>query len=268
MFTEAELLRLADGNLAEFAREHARWLPPTRIEEHADLLLTACGSRFPAGVWNCALPLSAGSLTTDSASEALERAQHFFGGLARRFSMYARAHRDAALARLCESQGWARLADTPGMVLAQPIAEPPLPAGLRVQRVESEDDARDFVQIMASAYERMLLPAAVTTKLFAQPQRWLAPHCVALTLCDDGKARAGALALFSHGIAGIYWVGTAPDAERRGYARTLVRALGNLAFERGARAVILQASPYGEPVYRRLGYREFTRYALYLSPER
>jgi predicted acetyltransferase len=68
------------------------------------------------------------------------------------------------------------------------------------------------------------------------------------------------LSFQSHGIAGIYWVGTRPDQQRRGLAEAITRHASNEAFDRGAACVILQATQFGEPVYRRIGYREFSRY--------
>jgi predicted GNAT family acetyltransferase len=56
-----------------------------------------------------------------------------------------------------------------------------------------------------------------------------------------------------------------PDARGKGLAELCTRAVGNLAFDLGARVVVLQASVMGEPVYRRMGYREVTRYPYYLQ---
>jgi predicted GNAT family acetyltransferase len=70
--------------------------------------------------------------------------------------------------------------------------------------------------------------------------------------------------ILTHGIGGVYWVGTVPAARSRGLAAAVTRAVGNLAFDAGARVVVLQASVMGEPVYRRLGYVEVTRYPSYV----
>ena len=70
--------------------------------------------------------------------------------------------------------------------------------------------------------------------------------------------------VLSHGIAGIYWVGITPEARKRGLAEACTRWVGNAAFERGARCVVLQASPQGEPIYRRMGYREICRYGWWV----
>jgi hypothetical protein len=55
-------------------------------------------------------------------------------------------------------------------------------------------------------------------------------------------------------------VATRPDAQRRGLGDAVTRRAGNEAFVRGAACVVLQASKFGEPVYRRMGYREIARY--------
>ena len=46
---EREILTLSDLNLAEAAREMARWHKDYRIEESDDLLLVAGADPFPAG---------------------------------------------------------------------------------------------------------------------------------------------------------------------------------------------------------------------------
>ena len=82
-----------------------------------------------------------------------------------------------------------------------------------------------------------------------------------------GKAAAGAMVIVTHGVAGIYWVGTHPDARGKGLAELCTRAAGNAGFDLGARIAGLQASVMGEPVYRRMGYVEVTRYPTFVRME-
>jgi ribosomal protein S18 acetylase RimI-like enzyme len=70
------------------------------------------------------------------------------------------------------------------------------------------------------------------------------------------------MVVVTHGVAGVYWVGTVPAARGRGLAELCTRAAGNAGFDRGARIAALQASVMGEPLYRRMGYVEVTRYPL------
>jgi predicted GNAT family acetyltransferase len=71
---------------------------------------------------------------------------------------------------------------------------------------------------------------------------------------------AAAQTLLSHGIAGVYWVGTVDDARGRGLGEAVTRAVTNAAFDLGARANTLQASIMGEPIYRRMGYETLYSY--------
>ena len=103
-----ELLRLADCNLVEFCREHARWLPPFKLEERPHALFVASGTRFPAGQANCVFPLESGLV---GASELLEEAGSYFGALGRGFSVYTPTHRGPELAQACEARQWPRLSD-------------------------------------------------------------------------------------------------------------------------------------------------------------
>lgn len=257
---EAELRFLADANLAESFREQARWLAPFVIEEREQGLFVAAGTRFPAGPANCVIPRD----PYFEPAMLVESAQLFFGRLGRGFSIYAPAHFGPGLGRYCEASQWPKLADSPGMVLSAPSAESALPDGVELQVVATPEQADQLVEVSALGFESIGVPPQVTHKLFSQRERWRRPHIHAQILCERGRAVASALALFSHGIAGVYWVSTRPDARGRGYGSLITRAVGNAAFERGARCVVLQATSFGEPVYRKLGYREFTRYPWYL----
>ena len=64
----------------------------------------------------------------------------------------------------------------------------------------------------------------------------------------------------------MYWVASLPSERRKGAADAVTRFVTNAAFDRGASVVTLQASRAGEPIYRRMGYREVVRYERLLSP--
>lgn len=72
----------------------------------------------------------------------------------------------------------------------------------------------------------------------------------------DGRPAGCTGAVDVEGDAGIYWVGTLPEARGRGVASGLMRQALLDARERGCETTSLQATAMGRPVYRRLGYRE------------
>ena len=62
-------------------------------------------------------------------------------------------------------------------------------------------------------------------------------------------------------ITGENGVGTALESRGRGLAELVTRVATNIGFDCGAPYITLQATSMGEPVYRKLGYRELYRFA-------
>jgi ribosomal protein S18 acetylase RimI-like enzyme len=87
-----------------------------------------------------------------------------------------------------------------------------------------------------------------------------APHIAAFLALVLGEPAAGAMVVVTHGVAGIYWVGTTPSARGRGLAELCTRVATNRGFDLGARMAALQASTMGEPIYARMGYATVTHY--------
>lgn len=261
MTTLEELLALSDLNLAESRRAHARFLPPYAIEERDGLLFTATGTRFPSAPFNVAARFGADRCDPQ---ELIDRALAFFTPLKRGFSIQPRGHLDRDLVDACERAGFPCMSNrAPGMVLIERLEPKQLADGV-VCRVIDPSSALDFVKVAAAAYEPIGLPSAVTHKIFSQPARWLTPQWHVRVIYEQAEPVAGAMQLFSHGIAGVYWVGTMPSARGKGYADAIMREISNHAFDQGARAVVLQASKMGEPIYARMGYREITTYPWFI----
>jgi GNAT superfamily N-acetyltransferase len=79
-----------------------------------------------------------------------------------------------------------------------------------------------------------------------------------------GEVVAATSLLFHAGVAGLYGVATVPQARRRGIARTMVLRALALARQEGYHVAILSPTEMSEGIYRRLGFREFTRIRHYM----
>lgn len=246
---------LADANLLAALRAHARWQEPCTCVEDGGVLLIA-------GPNDLAVPFRNGVARVDArvpAARVLQQAQDFFAARGRGYTVLARAGRDQDLIDTLSAAGMAPVADSPCMLIEDPVPALPLPAGLRIERMTQPRHVLDAVHINAEAYEALRLPAVETRLFFARPQEVLRSPVIGFVAYRDEAPVATALTLLSGEGAGVYWVGTAAASRRSGLGELCSRLATNAGFASGARVVTLQASPYGEPIYRRLGYRAYDR---------
>ena len=109
------------------------------------------------------------------------------------------------------------------------------------------------------------MPPKIALRQFANPAYFDQSYIAAFIARVGGAPAAVSMVVLSHGIAGVYWVGTTPEVRGRGLAGALTRLATNTGFDLGARAVVLQASVMGEPIYLKMGYREITRYPWFVE---
>jgi len=110
------------------------------------------------------------------------------------------------------------------------------------------DDIVDVDPILTVAYARPHSMAGVLRGyLRLQPDGWF------LARLDGVLAGMGGVILYGD-LARIGLLATRPDLQRRGIGQALMEYLLAWARERGATTVRLDASPAGEPLYRRLGF--------------
>lgn len=252
--TRDELILLADLNMAEAYRELSRRAGGVVLDE--DGLVFWAGAHPLPVLCNGVMRLG----TTPGPAEVLARADRFFAAHARGYTVVIRAHADADLVEVASAADLALFGDPPAMIVEARIPEKPLPAGVELRLVTTPADVEAFAAIDGAAYATYGMPPDVTPVTLAKPDVLIAPHIRSYLALVDGVPRAAALVILTHGIGGIYWVGTVPEARGRGLAETVTRAATNAGFDLGARLVTLQASVMGEPIYRRMGYFEVTRY--------
>ncbi len=84
---------------------------------------------------------------------------------------------------------------------------------------------------------------------------------------SEGMPVATASVFYGAGVAGLYSIGTIPDARRRGFAAKVTEACLAAAVEDGYDVAILQSSRMGLPLYEKLGFKEHCRLEYFLPPE-
>jgi ribosomal protein S18 acetylase RimI-like enzyme len=245
-------------NLIDWSGQSTRWGKGGKLSEPDGIVLFATGSWIPV---NCN-----GVFRTDEsvrAADVLAEAEHFFRGLGRGYSLKVRdTGHDDDLRQPCQEQGFTKFGEGgPHMICEARLPDVPPPADVEVRVVASQEQLADFVRVNGEAYSIYGMPPEEVAAVFSRPEVVLAsPDLLNVVAYAAGEPVGAAQAFLSHGVAGIYWVGTVSNARRRGIGRLCTRAVTNMAFEHGAAACALQASPMGEPIYRGMGYEEAYRY--------
>lgn len=254
---------LADANLIEAVREHARWQDPSECVEASGVLMVAGPNAFPITFRNCVARVDG----RVRAAEVIELAREFFWKRARGFTVLVRGSRDRDIDEALRSEGLSPMGEAPCMLIESPVAAPGIPAGVRVETFREEIHVRDAVQVNEEAYEAIKLPAAETRVFFGRPAALLSARVAGFVAYRDGIPASTALTIHSGKSAGVYWVGTASAAQRSGLGELCTRLATNAGFAKGASVVTLQATPYGEPLYERLGYRTYDRLLRFRYPD-
>jgi hypothetical protein len=256
---EAALLRLGHLNHLDFVREMSRVSGPQgAIVEEGGVLLFASGSTFPV-TFN-------GAVRVDPqvpGDQVVARADAWFDDRARGYTLMTSDQPgvdDTDLVTAALEAGLHDLTRTPQMVCRAALDEWPPPSGVELRWLTDVDGVADFVAVSSAAYASLGLPAGEIEAAIVEPQRLLEPHVHSVVAYLGGAPVGAAQTLLSHGMAGVFWVGTVESARGLGLGDAVTRAVTNRAFDLGAAAVTLQASPMGEPVYLRMGYETLFHY--------
>jgi GNAT acetyltransferase-like protein len=200
-------------------------------------------------------------------AELLARARAFFGKRGRGFSVWARAgiDGDRDLIATAEAEGLQSVYEMPEMILDRWPQERPLGEGVELRRVASAAEASEYWRVAALAYSSLGFPEE-TFGSYTNHAGLLADNVAAFLAYRDGEPVSIAMTIVSHGVAGIYWVGSVAEARGRGLGWTVTAAAVNAGFDLGAEIASLQASPMGESLYAAMGFETVFTYRLLMTP--
>ncbi len=253
----SEWLELADLNLATLIRSRMRAIPKAILFEKNGLMVFSMGA-YLDGHLNGILRYA----QEDSLQNTLELYNRFLQLLGYGYVVWIREHADSALEEALRNLGLMpkREPGSAGMITEHRLAPPEIPPGLVVSKVSTNEEAADFTHVVGTAFG---LAAAISQLAIGPLAELTKPNVEAFLVRDEDKPVAAGLVIIEQGVAGIYYISTIPEARGRGLGELCTRITTNAGFDLGARAVILQASVMGEPLYERLGYKTITRYRWY-----
>jgi ribosomal protein S18 acetylase RimI-like enzyme len=151
--------------------------------------------------------------------------------------------------------------ELPGM-----LAEDVLPPVRELPRMElrrvCDGPVKDaFCAIGSTCFN---VPLAWFCEVFDSPTVW--NDFAAYVGYVDGEPVSTAATVMGGGVVGVYNVATMPGRRRGGYGEAVMRhALEQARCEHGPSRTILQSTPQGFELYRRMGYRRVTSIGVFCS---
>jgi len=258
-----ELLAAGDHNLASTMRLYATTAPGALLEDDDGLLLYSTSQTWPGPYHNGAIRLD----PTLAPDEVLRRAAAFFAARPG-YCVWIAAHADADLQQAALDAGYSSISPTgaPRLALEHRLEPGTVPAGVTLEEVTDDAGRLDYLAVTVDAYADSLLPRDAAQAQLATLDAVRGPAVRAVVAYDHRRPVSAAMAVGSGEVAGIQLVGTIPGARGRGFAELCTRWAVGSGFDLGARAIVLEASDEGEPLYLRLGFVEVSRYRWCFGP--
>jgi len=261
--SEGAVVAAIAGNWLAYLRTFDR-APHVEVSDDRELFLFVTG--IPSGQFNAVmradLPPGALDATLDEV-----RARFATRGVPWSW-LVGPDTRPTDLGRRLAERGMTHIGQVPCMaadlLAVHPLQDEAPPAGLTIARVDDEATLRQWIATEAVGFEIPDGEAAGVAALRmgmgrgddVSPRRYLG--------LVDGAPVATASLLLGSGAAGVYDVSTIPTSRRRGVGTALTGALMREARAIGYRVAILQSSTEGAGVYRRLGFRDYCSYDIYV----
>lgn len=158
--------------------------------------------------------------------------------------------------------GMRAISQPPGM-LASVLLPPARPLPRIECRPVRDAAARGvFAEITAIAFD---IPYTVAHTVYSREEAWNGDYQGFVGLVD-GRAVAIVAIVPTAGALGVYSLATMPSLRRQGYGEALLRAAVTEMQQRsGAMPVVLQSTEAGYAMYRRMGFRDVTKFTVYLT---
>lgn len=249
---DPDLAELAHRSFADCFRKTVEHIPEGRTLERPGVF--AFFSDLPNSTLNGLI------VTGQEAESAFAEALEWIAEPRCPYTVWLAEPLAAAFADRCAELGLARREwTTPGMVLAPVPASPRPAAGVTVARV-GDSSYEEHLATWAGAG----LPDPVARRLMS-PAFLGDPAVRLFTGYLDGRPVGVAVALRTGATSGIVGVGTLRAARRRGVGTAVTWAAVEAARGWGARAVVLQSTEMGYPVYRAMGFETVVGYVEFAA---
>jgi GNAT superfamily N-acetyltransferase len=219
------------------------------------------------GVFNISLLTRPAGANDAGLDAALSEVARYFTKHTRRWSFWlCEDLLDPASRRrarqICNDFGLRPISYPPGMIaskLLPPVR--PLPA-IECRPVNDAKTRNAFAEITSICFE---IPPGIASAVYGPESAWRGAYKGFVGLVD-GRPVAIAAMVEAAGALGIYSLATIPAERHQGYGEALLRAAVFASRpETSAEPLILQSTEAGHALYRRMGFRDVTKFTVYLT---
>jgi GNAT superfamily N-acetyltransferase len=219
------------------------------------------------GVFNISL-LTRSAIAGDGGLDAAltETAQYFKEHTQRWSFWLCEDLLDAATRRkarqICSNFGLRPISYPPGMIAAK-LLPPVRPLPQIECRAVLDDKMRQaFAEITSACFE---IPTGIAHAVYGPVSAWNGAYKGFVGLVDNRPVAIAAM-VQAAGALGIYSLATIPAHRHRGYGEALFRAATAASRPKASpEPFILQSTEAGHELYRRMGFRDVTKFTVYLT---
>jgi ribosomal protein S18 acetylase RimI-like enzyme len=158
--------------------------------------------------------------------------------------------------------GMRAISHPPGMIA--PALLPPVRTlpGIEMRRVADASTRAAFAEITSVAFE---IPYVIAHAVYSRAEAWKGTYQGFVGLVN-GQAVAIVAVVAAAGAMGVYSLATMPEFRRQGYGEALLRdAIAEVQRETGLTRLVLQSTDAGYRLYKRMGFRDATKFTVYLT---
>jgi ribosomal protein S18 acetylase RimI-like enzyme len=219
------------------------------------------------GVFNIALLTRPATTNEGGLDTALSEAARYFKPHTKRWSFWLcedlldpTTRRKAR--QISNDFGLRPISYPPGMIasrLLPPVR--PLPE-IDCRPVNDDKTRRIFAEITSSCFE---IPPGIANAIYGPESAWRGAYKGFVGMVD-GQPVAITAMVEAAGALGIYSLATIPTHRHRGYGEALLRTAAAASRpETSSQPYILQSTEAGQSLYRRMGFRNVTKFTVYLT---
>jgi len=158
--------------------------------------------------------------------------------------------------------GLRAISHPPGMIASGLLPPTYSLPSIEVQPVSDTASQKAFTEITSICFE---IPFGVAQAVYGQDNAWRGDYQGFIARAE-GRVVAICAIVAAADVLGVYSLATHPNYRRLGYGEATVRTVvAEMQRRTGIERVILQSTEAGYGLYRRLGFRDATRFTVYLT---